>query len=81
MDNAANNDTMMASLSLDLLRRFDIHYDPKVHRLRCQGHVIDLAAKAFLFVTDNETLEHAAHFSAAFSPLGNLQSIRITQIC
>ena len=57
MDNAGNNDTMMASLSLDLLRRFDIHYDPKIHRLRCQGHIINLAAKAFLFVTENEKLE------------------------
>ncbi|KAI8412223.1 hypothetical protein FOFC_08853 [Fusarium oxysporum] len=40
-----------------LLRRYDIQYDPKVHRLRCQGHIINLAAKAFLFVTDNEKLE------------------------
>ncbi|KAM6513532.1 hypothetical protein FALCPG4_18958 [Fusarium falciforme] len=57
MDNAGNNDTMMKSLSLGLLRRYDIRYDPKVHRLRCQGHIINLAAKAFLFVTDNEKLE------------------------
>ncbi|OAQ58045.2 ribonuclease H-like protein [Pochonia chlamydosporia 170] len=58
MDNATNNDTMMKSLSLALLRQFDIQYDPKSHRLRCQGHIINLAAKSFLFVTDNETLEH-----------------------
>ncbi|KAJ6436023.1 transposase-like protein [Purpureocillium lavendulum] len=58
MDNAGNNDTMMKSLSLGLLRRFDIHYEAKTHRLRCQGHIINLAAKAFLFVTDNEKLEH-----------------------
>ncbi|KID81930.1 transposase-like protein [Metarhizium guizhouense ARSEF 977] len=58
MDNAGNNDTMMASLSLGLLRRFDIQYDPKVHRLRCQGHIINLAAKAFLFVSDKEKIEH-----------------------
>ncbi|KAF5705165.1 ribonuclease H [Fusarium mundagurra] len=57
MDNAGSNDTMMRSLSLGLLRRYDIRYDPKVHRLRCQGHIINLAAKAFLFVTDNEKLE------------------------
>ncbi|OBS16749.1 hypothetical protein FPOA_27167 [Fusarium poae] len=31
MDNAGNNDTMMRSLSLGLLRRYDIQYDPKVH--------------------------------------------------
>ncbi|OWT42367.1 BED zinc finger domain-containing protein [Pochonia chlamydosporia 170] len=58
MDNATNNDTMMKSLSLALLRQFDIQYDPKSHRLRCQGHIINLAAKSFLFVTGNETLEH-----------------------
>ncbi|KAF6524766.1 hypothetical protein HZS61_010561 [Fusarium oxysporum f. sp. conglutinans] len=57
MDNAGNNNTIMRSLSLGLLRRYDIQYDPKVHRLRCQGHIINLAAKAFLFVTDNEKLE------------------------
>ncbi|KAH7471723.1 hypothetical protein FOMA001_g13235 [Fusarium oxysporum f. sp. matthiolae] len=57
MDNAGNNDTMMRSLSLGLLRRYDIQYDPKVHRLRCQGHIINLAAKAFLFITDDEKLE------------------------
>ncbi|EGU88459.1 hypothetical protein HZS61_008437 [Fusarium oxysporum f. sp. conglutinans] len=57
MDNAGNNDTMMRSLSLGLLRRYDIQYDPKVHRLRCQGQIINLAAKTFLFVTDNEKLE------------------------
>ncbi|OWT42315.1 transposase-like protein [Pochonia chlamydosporia 170] len=43
---------------LALLRQFDIQYDSKSHRLRCQGHVINLAAKSFLFVTDNEKLEH-----------------------
>ncbi|CEJ82383.1 Putative Transposase-like protein [[Torrubiella] hemipterigena] len=58
MDNAGNNDTMMESLSLGLLRQFDIRYDPKAHRLRCQGHIINLAVKAFLFVTDNEKLEY-----------------------
>ncbi|OBS17545.1 hypothetical protein FPOA_26357 [Fusarium poae] len=30
MDNAGNNDTMMRSLSLGLLRRYDIQYDPKL---------------------------------------------------
>ncbi|WKT54014.1 hypothetical protein QSH57_004598 [Fusarium oxysporum f. sp. vasinfectum] len=40
-----------------LLRRYDIQYDPKAYRLRFQGHIINLAAKAFLFVTDNKKLE------------------------
>ncbi|KAJ6785139.1 hypothetical protein PWT90_08159 [Aphanocladium album] len=57
MDNAGNNDTMMTCLSLALLRQYDIRYDPTSHRLRCQGHILNLAAKAFLFVTDKETIE------------------------
>ncbi|KAJ6784307.1 hypothetical protein PWT90_04256 [Aphanocladium album] len=71
MNNASNNDTMMASLSLDLLRRFDIQYDPRVHRLRCQGHTINLAARAFLFVSDKETLEREAS--------GNITSLKDIQ--
>jgi hypothetical protein len=38
-------------------RSFNIKYDPFHHRLRCSGHIINLAVKSFLFVTDNETLE------------------------
>lgn len=47
-------------MRIGLLRRFDIRYDPKAHRIRCQGHIINLAAKAFLFVTDGEKLEKDA---------------------
>ncbi|CEJ92863.1 Putative Transposase-like protein [[Torrubiella] hemipterigena] len=57
MDNAGNNDTMIKCLSLALLRQYDIRYDPIAHRLRCQGHIINLAAKSFLFVTDKEKIE------------------------
>lgn len=44
--------------SVGVLREFDIQYDPNSHRLRCQGDIINLAAKAFFFVTDNEKLGH-----------------------
>jgi len=57
MDNAENNDTMMTSLSSSLRREFRLHYDPKHFRLRCQGHIINLAVKSFLFVTDEENIE------------------------
>jgi hypothetical protein len=33
-----------------------LKYDAKLHRLRCQGHILNLAAQSFLFVTDKETL-------------------------
>ena len=57
MDNAPDNDTMMTALSLILRREFRLQYDPIHHRIRCQGHVINLAVKSFLFVTDKEALE------------------------
>ena len=36
---------------------WDIKYDHKLHRIRCQVHVINLAVHSFLFVTDSENLE------------------------
>jgi hypothetical protein len=56
-DNASDNDTMMTALSTALRRDFRLNYDPILHRIRCQGHIINLAVKSFLFVTDKETLD------------------------
>ena len=58
MDNAENNETMMRALStskdilqfsinsnkVGLLIQFDITYDASHHHLRCNGHIINLAA-------------------------------------
>src|ERR1700712_3646782 len=44
-------------LDIELLHDYEIKYDPKVHRLRCQGHILNLSAHAFLFVTEEESLE------------------------
>jgi hypothetical protein len=57
MDNAPDNDTMIATLSLALRRDFRLSYDLIHHRIRCQGYIINLAVKSFLFVTDKETLD------------------------
>ena len=57
IDNAPDNDTMMAALSLAVQRDFNLKYDPIYHRIRCQGYIINLAVKSFLFVTDKETLD------------------------
>jgi hAT family C-terminal dimerisation region len=57
MDNAPDNDTMMKELSLALRREFNLKYEPVHNRIRCQGHVINLAVKSFLFVTDKEVLD------------------------
>ncbi len=57
IDNAPDNDTMMTTLSLTLRRDFRLQYEPIHHRIRYQGHVINLAVKSFLFVTDKETID------------------------
>ena len=57
IDNAPDNDTIMATLSLTLWRDFRLSYDLIHHRIRCQGHIINLAVKSFLFVTNKETLD------------------------
>ena len=57
MDNASDNDTLMTALSVSLRREFKLSYDPIRHRIRCQGHIINLAVKSFLFVTDKETIK------------------------
>ncbi|KAJ3453656.1 hypothetical protein MRS44_017903 [Fusarium solani] len=48
MDNATNMNTMIDKVSDDLEHEFDVFYDPLPHRLRCFGHIIDLAVMEFL---------------------------------
>ena len=57
IDNASNNDTIMTSLSYALRRNYKLLYDLIHYRIRCQGYVINLAVKSFLFVTDKENIE------------------------
>jgi hypothetical protein len=47
-DNATNNDTMIESISAGLTLD-GVEYEPKAHRLRCNGHIINLSVQAFLF--------------------------------
>ena len=48
MDNATNMNTMIDKVSDDLEQEFDVFYDPLPHRLRCFGHIINLAVMEFL---------------------------------
>ena len=54
MDNATNNDTMINALSGLLFDEYKIQYNAIHHRLRCNGHIINLVAKAFLFGHDED---------------------------
>ena len=52
-DNAGNNDTCIAILC----EHYFPSSDPDIRRLRCLGHIINLAAKAFLFGRNAEAFE------------------------
>jgi hypothetical protein len=55
LDNAANNDTMMGGFARHL-ETLGIPFEPITHRLRCTGHVLNLAVKAFLFGNSAEAI-------------------------
>jgi len=57
IDNANNNDTIIDELSLILRHDYRIQYNSIHHRLRYQGHIIHLAVKSFLFVTNKENIK------------------------
>ena len=43
--------------TLEMLHEYGIQYDSQHHRLRCQGHVLNLSVNSFLYVTDSDYLE------------------------
>ncbi|KID81519.1 transposase-like protein [Metarhizium guizhouense ARSEF 977] len=68
MDNADNNGTMMKALSTLLFDQYQIVYNAEHHRLRCNGHIINLAAQSFLFQTSDESLADENSPSALTTP-------------
>ena len=57
IDNADNNNTMIEELLLLICRKFKLPYNTTHHRLCCQGYIINLAVKLFLFVIDKESIK------------------------
>lgn len=53
-DNALSNDNMLRQIAKQVPG-----FDPIKQRLRCQGHVINLAVQAFLFAKDQEATDEA----------------------
>ncbi|OSX62609.1 hypothetical protein POSPLADRAFT_1046059 [Postia placenta MAD-698-R-SB12] len=47
-DNASNNVTMMAELSKQIKKAYNLDYDPESHRIGCFVHIINLATQALL---------------------------------
>src|SRR5437762_12313709 len=59
LDNAMNNDTCVALLCENLFPEAPSDYW-KQRRLRCTGHIINLAAKALFFGVDDAAFEYEA---------------------
>jgi hypothetical protein len=58
LDNASSNDTAMEALA-GKLHDLGIDFDPQERRLRCFGHILNLAAKAFLWGENPLTIDDA----------------------
>jgi ribosomal protein L37AE/L43A len=56
-DNHGSNDKCCRFISSHLQQRYQVDWDPEVHRIRCHGHVINLASQAFIFAPDKETID------------------------
>ena len=71
LDNVYSNDTMLRAIARSIPQ-----FDPTQHRLRCNGHIINLAVQAFLFGKDKEASEEAIRQIALLSKnetKGNLE--------
>ncbi|EXU94577.1 hAT family dimerization domain protein [Metarhizium robertsii] len=64
-DNASSNDTCLVSLFRQLSPPMT-EEDIRNHRTRCFGHIINLAARAFLWGEDADSFEREAFTEAAF---------------
>jgi hypothetical protein len=59
-DNASAMTAMTEQLESMLRLRKGIEWSATTNRLRCLGHVLNLAVQAFLFARDNEAVEYAS---------------------
>jgi hypothetical protein len=57
-DNHGSNDKMCRAISRKL-EALNIQWNPVHHRIRCNGHVVNLAVQAFLFSKDKEAVDEA----------------------
>ena len=90
MDNDSRNDMLLKELSPRFHRR-NIHFDPERQWLRCNGHIINLAVQAFLFMKSTDDVDYievdadrpdlvlpsddALNKWRKFGPLGKLHNI------
>jgi hypothetical protein len=60
-DNATSNDKALRLLAAELQKRDDLphEWDSTLHRIRCLGHILNLAVQAFLFAEDQSAVDEA----------------------
>ncbi|KAI6788131.1 hypothetical protein KC361_g9215 [Hortaea werneckii] len=58
-DNASANDTLCRAIEESLSSRHGIDWDARQNRLRCLGHVLNIAVQAFLFCRNEEAFDTA----------------------
>ncbi|KID81254.1 transposase-like protein [Metarhizium guizhouense ARSEF 977] len=56
-DNHGSNDKCCRFISCHLREQYQVDWQPKTRRIRCHGHVINLASQAFIFAPDKETID------------------------
>jgi hypothetical protein len=71
-DNQGSNDTCLRAICRKL--RPDIK-DPDARRVRCLGHILNLAAKAFLFRKDAESFEEETDQKRSAAHIEKLQEL------
>jgi len=59
-DNHGSNDKLLRRLSIKLKEAgIEAQFDPEQHRIRCHGHVLNIAAQAFFFSEDKKVVDEA----------------------
>jgi hypothetical protein len=71
-DNAGNNDTCWRAICRKL--RSDIK-EPDSRRVRCLWHILNLAAKAFLFGKDADAFEEDINFKCGNAHIEKLREL------
>ena len=56
-DNHGSNDKCCRFISRHLREQYQVNWEPTTRRIRCHGHVINLASQAFIFASDKETID------------------------
>jgi hypothetical protein len=56
-DNHGSNDKCCRFISKHLSEQYQVNWEPKTRRIRCHGHIINLASQAFIFAPDKETID------------------------